>query len=355
MFTLIGFLIVLGVIVFVHEYGHYFAAISLGVKVEEFSIGFGKQIFGRKDSRGTWWRVRIFPLGGFVKMYGDKDAYSRADEDAIAVMSKQEREKSFACKSAISRAVIIAAGPIANYILAIIIFTGLYLSAGKIVKQPAFVGEVFKNSPAYNAGIEKGDEIIRAMSFEVQDFFQLRSIIASHTSESIEMDVRRGSKILHFSIKPEISEDGRMIIGVRPDESKIERSKLGLVASFGAACADVYNITFNMVEGVARMVTSVSGAKQVGGVIAIAKESGRAMQHGSVLLFIAFMSVNIGFMNLLPIPVLDGGRLVLIALERLCSKSSYKKLERWLYIAGVVMVIFLIVISTLNDIKGLFL
>lgn len=355
MFTIMGFLVVLGVIIFVHEFGHYFAAISLGVKVEEFSIGFGKQIFGRRDSKGTWWRVRCFPLGGFVKMYGDKNTYSENDQKAIAAMSEDQKRKSFACKGAFSRALIIVAGPLANYLLAILIFTLLYLTSGVIVKQPAFVGSVAVDSPAYNAGLKEGDEIIKVGDIDVQDFFELRSIIASHQSESLKIYVKRGKDIINFSVKPELSESGRIVIGIKPDENKMERLSLGIGSSIARACIDVYGMTYNMTSGIIRMITSRSGASEMGGVISIAKESGRAMQEGSILIFIAFMSVNIGFMNLLPIPVLDGGRIVLIALESVFGGSLYKKLEHGLYLLGLIFVIFLIVISTLNDIKGLFL
>lgn len=349
--SIAGFLIVISVIIFIHEFGHYYTARICGVKVLEFSFGFGRVLFARVDKLGTSWTIRAFPLGGFVKMYGDRNATSLPDQMVIDSMTEKQKKQAFATQSILKRAFIIAAGPIANFVLAVVIFSGLYFVFGQIEVRP-IVGQVLPSSPAYIAGINQGDLILKVGPSKIKDFHDLRSVFLSFPNKELDIEVQRKGEIVNLKITP-ILKNNRGFVGIAPDLNETRKINIGPIDSILLALSDTYVTTITILGSIGDMLFNQEDVDNIGGVISVAKESGNALSQGSLLFFIAFLSINIGLMNLLPVPILDGGHLLFLLYEGVMGKKITGKLELSAYFIGGVVIIFLIVISTLNDIKSL--
>lgn len=353
MLSIIGFIITISILVFVHELGHYLVARFFNVKVEEFSIGFGKELIGITDARGVRWKICLVPLGGYVKIYG----YDKTLMDK----TKEINEKvAFYTKSCLQRFLIVAAGPLINYLLAIIIFTGFHLYFGK-TEIPAVIDEVIAASPAEKVGLREGDKIIKVNNKSVKDFADVQKEILINGLYPSNLLIERKDEEFSVSIMPEElllpNEKTKKIlrIGIIAKNEFIH-TKLGILGSVLEATHATIDISALTLKAISQMIVGKRSLDDIGGPVAIAKESGKSIEQGieMYLLFIAMLSVNLGLLNLLPIPVLDGGHLVLITYEAMTGRLPSTKAKNILLQLGAVIIIFLIIISVSNDVKNLF-
>ena len=351
---IVPFLIVLTVLVFVHELGHYLVARRNGVRVDVFSIGFGPELFGWTDRAGTRWKVSAVPLGGYVKMFGDADAASSPDSGRVATMTDEERAVSFQHKRLGQRAAVVAAGPAANVLFAIVVLWGLFATVGHPF-PPAEVGEVVTGSPAAQAGFRPGDEIVAVDDEPVQRFAQLSMLVRQSEGEPLTVQVRRDGEPVALEVTPRhvetlTAEDGTEIplyqIGIAaPTES------YGVLESGVMAVTETGSLTWMTLSAVGEMIVGDRGTEELGGPIRIAEISGDKAEEGvqSLIWLIATLSTSIGLINLFPIPVLDGGHLMFYAVEALRGRPLG---ENWLQVGnaiGLALVLSLMVFATYND------
>jgi regulator of sigma E protease len=360
--TLAAFITLIGSLVVVHELGHYAVGRWFGVKAEKFSIGFGPQIWGRVDKRGTLWRVGLLPLGGFVQFAGDMNPASQADEN-WKLLPEHERNQTFQSKTLWQRALIVFAGPAVNFILAILIAMGFLLAFGKSVTPPV-VDVVQPNSAAAVAGLQTGDHILTLNDRRVETFGAMASEVIMIPGEKIVLEIERdGVLIVKEAIIAEAIEVdrfgneyriGRLGIGA----SKTEIREVGLLEAPWAAVVQTGNILRQQVIGLGQIISGRRPISELGGPLKIAKVSGEAMSLG-ILTFIslaALVSINLGFINLLPIPMLDGGHLLLYAIEAVRRRPASPKVQEWAFRAGFAMLAAFMIMVTFNDLAsfGLF-
>jgi regulator of sigma E protease len=360
--TLLAFLALIGSLVVVHELGHYAVGRWFGVKAEKFSIGFGPQIWGRVDKRGTLWRVGLLPLGGFVQFAGDMNPASQADEN-WKLLPEHERSQTFQSKTLWQRALIVFAGPAVNFILAILIAMGFLLAFGKSVTPPV-VDVVQPNSAAAVAGLQTGDRILTLNDRRVETFDAMASEVILIPGEKIVLEIERdGARMLKEARVAEAIEVdrfgneyriGRLGIGA----SKTEIREVGLLEAPWAAVVQTGNILRQQVIGLGQIISGRRPISELGGPLKIAKVSGEAMSLG-ILTFIslaALVSINLGFINLLPIPMLDGGHLLLYAIEAVRRRPATPKVQEWAFRAGFAMLAAFMIMVTFNDLAsfGLF-
>ena len=360
--TLLAFLVLIGSLVVVHELGHYAVGRWFGVKAEKFSIGFGPQIWGRVDKRGTLWRVGLLPLGGYVQFAGDMNPASQADEN-WKQLPEHERNQTFHSKTLWQRALIVFAGPAVNFILAILIAMGFLLAFGKSVTPPV-VDVVQPNSAAAVAGLQTGDRILTLNDRRVETFDAMASEVIMIPGEKIVLEIERdGARMLKEARVAEAIEVdrfgneyriGRLGIGA----SKIEVREVGLIEAPWAAVVQTGNILRQQVIGLGQIISGRRPISELGGPLKIAKVSGEAMSLG-ILTFIslaALVSINLGFINLLPIPMLDGGHLLLYAIEAVRRRPATPKVQEWAFRAGFAMLAAFMIMVTFNDLAsfGLF-
>ncbi|TAE81395.1 MAG: RIP metalloprotease RseP [Alphaproteobacteria bacterium] len=356
--TALSFFLIISVIVFIHEFGHYLAARLCGVKIEAFAIGFGKEILGWTDRTGTRWKICLAPLGGYVKMYGDSTEASTPDVDAMRTMTEEERRISFHHKALWQKAIIVSAGPIANFLLAISIFTFLIFSSGLDTTEP-LVGKVMEHSAAAEAGIREGDRIAAINDEEVNAFRDISMILATNLGVEVRVHIVREGQplILHVTPRITVEDDG---LG-----NKVERAMLGIsspkltaenVSLFGAINESVkrtYSMIVMSLEFLRQVVSGERSAEQLKGPIGIADMSGKvAKKDGmTILWFMALLSVNLGFMNILPIPPLDGGHLLFYTLEGLRGRPMAEQFQTWGYRIGFFLIMALMGFTLFNDMR----
>jgi len=352
--SIVPFLIVLGVLVFIHELGHYLAARWRGVHVEVFSIGFGRPIASWTDKRGTIWRLSWLPLGGYVKLHG----LERPEDVAPDVQASWISGSTFHGKSVLSRAIVIAAGPIANFLLAAVLFSALFATMGRPVAT-AELGEVVAGSVAARAGLLKGDVITAIDTVEINRFEQLRAAVAAHPGQPLQLRVSRGGTVLDLPVVPEpqLVEGNRIgLLGVRPGKQVFE--SVSLPTAIGAGVVQTWDFTVQTLDGIWSMITRKVGVDDLGGPVRIAQMSGQvaAMGFPSLVTFIAMLSVNLGLFNLFPIPVLDGGHLVFYAFEAILGRPLPPRAQEYGYRAGFMLLVGMFVFATWNDLGhiGLF-
>lgn len=356
MLTILGFVLAISIIVIIHELGHYFTARIFGVKVLEFSIGFGKELFSKIDKRGAKWKIAAIPLGGFVKMYGDADPASVNHIDVV------DKNLTFYAKPTYVRFLIIAAGPIANYLLAILIFGGFYFSYGKL-EIPAVVGEVIKDSPAMRAGVEADDKILAIDDQKIDDFYALQRKIIIHPDKPIKLLINRKGESKLLIVSPNIQVQGSKsdnrktktgFIGIKP-ATAIKFKEVGLIESIYLSIAEVSDISMLTLKIIGQIISNERSTSEIGGPLSIARESGYSLSLGiaNFIGFIAMLSINVGLMNLLPVPILDGGHLIFIIYEMIAKKPLPATVQKLLLNIGMMVLIFLIVFSVSNDIKSL--
>jgi regulator of sigma E protease len=359
-YYVILFLCVLTVLVYVHEWGHYWAARRNNVRVEVFSIGFGPEIYGWTDRAGTRWKISAVPLGGYVKMFGETE--SAADAERERTMAPAERAVSFNHKGVGQRAVIVAAGPLANFLFAIVVFAGLAAFVGMQVPL-AGVGHVMPGSAAEEAGLKVGDTVLAINGEEVQRFDDLRAIVARNPGARLQLKVRRDGRELTVQAVPrsrrELDESGKVVetglLGVRPDVNQVLYERQNPIKALWFGVERTFGMVGTIVAFLAEMFVDKTASEQLGGPLRIAQLSGEMAQGGIVnlLVFMAALSVNLGLINLLPVPMLDGGHLVFYGVEWARGRPLGPKVQEYSFRFGLVLVILLMGYATWNDLKQL--
>jgi regulator of sigma E protease len=362
---IIPFIVLLTVVVFIHEFGHYYFARLYGVGVTDFSIGFGKEIFGFNDKSGTRWKFCAIPLGGYVKFFGDRNVFSQAEqEELLKQYSKDDQNKLFVTKPVYQRSLVVVAGPMANFVLAILIFTFIYMFAGKDF-TPAQIQEVQKDSPAYVSGVKSGDVILSINNNKVNSILEVSNYINASTSDSIDLKVLRNSNEIIFPVTPKImkGEDSlgnkinKKIIGIKiaPLNDELNRERLGPAAALFYAVKETWFVTKASLDFVIAMFKGKGDTTQLGGPIKIAKITGQVAQHGLIafLSIMAYISISLGFINLFPIPMLDGGHLMFYAFEKILGRPLTQRTQEGFFRIGLFLLISLMFFTTFNDLKGL--
>ncbi len=359
------FMILIIVVVFVHEYGHYYFARRYGVGVTDFSIGFGKELFGWNDKSGTRWKICLIPLGGYVKFFGDRNVFSQSDRDEILKKYKEEdRKKLFTLKPLYQRSLIVFGGPLANFILAVIIFLMINMFAGKDF-TPAMVDEVKKDSPAYIAGLKKNDVILSIDNNDVKSILDVSKYITLSTAEFIDFEVSRYDQKILVKVKPDFvdSEDSlgnkvkkRMIgITLLPYNNNVNHKKLGPIKAMYYSLTEVYFVTTSTLKYLGTVITGKGDSSQLGGPIRIAKISGQVAEFGIIpfLSMMAYISISLGLINLFPIPLLDGGHLMFYGIEKILGRPLSEKTQEGFFRIGMFLLLSLMFFATYNDLKDL--
>ncbi|MGL4728676.1 MAG: RIP metalloprotease RseP [Bosea sp. (in: a-proteobacteria)] len=358
------FLVVLSVIVFVHEYGHFIVGRWCGVDVKTFSIGFGREIFGFTDKHGTRWRFAWIPLGGYVKFAGDADETSQPDFASTAGMSAEERARTFPAKPVWKRAAVVAAGPIANFIFAILVFAALLYVNGRPLLTPR-VEAVTPGGAAERAGVRPGDLVISVDNVEVRGFSDLQRIVSTRAGEQLKLVVERKNEIKEFELVPDLrvipSPLGQQRVGMigiqaasKPEDWR--KQEFGLFESIGAGAQETWFVVTRTGDYLGKLLSGRESTDQLSGPIRIAQASGYVASNSGLWGLInlaAILSVSIGLINLVPIPMLDGGHLLFYGIEALRGRPLSEKAQEMGFRIGLAFVLMLMVFVTWNDIAHL--
>ncbi len=409
--SIAAFLVLLTIIVFIHEYGHFAVARLVGVRVEVFSIGFGRPLARWRDRKGTEWRIAMIPLGGYVKFFGDMNAASQADptlleeagaaenephpattqfpkqSDAAALgrtMTPEEKKVCFHFKPVWARAAVVAAGPMANFVLAVAIFWVMFMALGSSVYEPV-IGRVLEGSAAAEAGFQEGDRIVAINSRPLDRFDDLSMMTSLSAGETMRFEVVRGGETLEIVATPRREEKtdafGNKInvglLGVSPDRNALRTVTYGPVGALREAVNELGRVLGGTLKFLGRLILGKEDTSQLGGPIKMAKYAGQAVTtpfdesryeggeepgflgklSGSLTFFFnlaAVISISIGFLNLLPVPVLDGGHLVYYAYEAAAGRPLGAKAQAVGFRVGMVLLASLMLFVTWNDINNLF-
>ena len=360
-YYVIPFIILLGVLVFVHEFGHYLVAKLCGVKVDEFSIGFGKKLFGWTDKSGTLWKVSAVPLGGYCKFLGDADASS--GESKTDDLTEEEKKYAFAFQNPFKKLAIVIGGPGFNYLFAVLVFTGIFWLLGSM-DFPPVIGGVIKGSAAEQAGILPQDKILSVDGHAVKTFQEFRQEIELNTSGAVALELMRGDKKINSTVtlkniplEVENNQDQKPMLGVSSvSTAEFTADNLSFGEAFIDACVKVGQMTTMTLRGVGQMITGKRGTEDLGGIVRIAEMSGDISKSNSwidFLIFMALLSVNLGLINLFPIPLLDGGHVVIYIIEILLRREINEQAKNYVFKAGFVLLIALMVFATYNDVVRL--
>ena len=352
----LSFVFIISIIVFVHEFGHFYIARLCKVKIETFSIGFGKEIFGYSDKKGTRWKFSLIPFGGYVKMHGDKNAASVADLSAIAKMSDEEKKQSFVCKNVYQKFMIVAAGPLANFILSIFLLTFLFKINGLNIALP-IIDEISANSAAYEANLKPQDKIIAINDKEIKNLTDLQKIIALNANNKLQITIERENKIFTTTITPKYQVNKNIfgeeiktgMIGI--SSSSILHQNLNFIEAAKNGAIETYSISKEILQSISELVIGKRSINELSGPIKIAKYSGKTTKMGAeiIIWFIAIISINLGVANLLPIPNLDGGHLFFYAIEIVLGKPIPQKIQLILFQIGGALLLSLMIFTIIND------
>ena len=358
-----AFLFVITVVVFFHELGHFLVGRYFGVKVDVFSVGFGREIWGFTDRHGTRWKLSWIPVGGYVKFAGDADAASTPDHEAVEGMSAEDRAGALPLKPLSQRAAVAAAGPVANFILAIVLLTGLLLYSGHTVISP-LIGQVGAGTPAAEAGLKSGDLVTSIDASKITDFQQLPEIISVSGGQTLIFGIRRDGHDMTLPVKPRLIKardvlgniSDQVMIGVGPNRNAtVTKEHFGLVGAFAAASRQTWEIVRTTFLGVAQIIGGHGSADQLRGPAGIAQMTGQVAAFGflALLNLVAVLSVSIGLANLFPIPLLDGGHLLYYACEAVLGRPLGARAQEVGFRLGLVLVLGLMLLSTWNDLARL--
>jgi regulator of sigma E protease len=357
--TVFAFLLVLGPLVVVHEFGHYLVGRLFGVKADAFSVGFGKELAGWTDRRGTRWKLSALPLGGYVQFHGDWGAVSAPDA-SLASMSDAERGQTFHAKPLWQRTLIVLAGPLTNLVFAVAIFAAFNLAYGKMAASTE-IAHFSPASAAQAAGLKVGDRIVAVDGHEVSDFTQIPQYVLPYPGKTVKITARRGDSLLqvpvHIRQAVETDEFGNKAkvgrIGVAAGKVEIER--VGPGEAVALAWNQSIDIMRMMATGLGQIVTGQRSVKELGGPIKIAQYSGEQFTLGwpEFVSFAALISINLAFINLLPIPALDGGHLAFYAAEAVRRKPLDVRSQEWAIRTGIAFVLALMLFVTINDLATL--
>ena len=358
---IVPFLFVLTIVVFFHELGHFLVARWCGVKVLTFSIGFGPELFGFNDRHGTRWKVSAIPLGGFVKFFGDDNAASVPDTEALANMTEAERKVSFVHQGVASRAAIVVAGPLANFLLAIVIFAGLFTIYGKQSTLPR-VDTIQADSAASTAGFEPGDLVLTIDGRAIESFADMQRIVSTSAGEVLTIAVERGGTQVTLKAMPTLKEVkdafGNVhrigVLGISrslaPDDMKFQ--PVNPLKAVELGISETWFVIDQTMTYIGRVVAGRQSADQLGGPIRIAQVSGQVASAGmSALMHLAaVLSVSIGLLNLFPVPLLDGGHLLFYAIEATRGRPLSERAQEMGFRIGLAIVVMLMIFATFNDI-----
>jgi regulator of sigma E protease len=357
----VPFLFVLTVVVFFHELGHFLVARACGVSVRVFSIGFGPELFGFNDRKGTRWRLSAIPLGGYVKFLGDENEASMADRAALDRMSEEERRTAFLGKGVAARAAIVAAGPLANFVLAIAIFTVVFTLYGREVMTPR-VDTVVAGSVAENAGFKPGDLVLSINGKPIETFNDLQRIVSISAAAPLEIVVQRGDRHVTLTAVPELEQmtdrfgnehrQGMLGIARNTTGDGIATQRYSLPQAAWVATQETWFVTTRTLSYLGAVVTGRESADQLGGPLRVAEVSGQVATLGFVALInlAAILSISIGLINLFPIPMLDGGHLLFFAVEAVRGKPLSERVQEIGFRIGFAAVVMLMIFATWNDI-----
>jgi regulator of sigma E protease len=361
--TLIPFLFVLAVVVFIHELGHFLVGRWCGVGVKAFSLGFGPEIIGFNDKSGTRWKLSAIPLGGYVKFAGDVNAASAPDQAGLAAMTAKERAESFHHQSVAKRAAIVAAGPIANFLLAIVIFGGsAYFNGQQILAPRAAV--VQPGGAAAKAGFQDGDLILTIDGRVIESFNDIQRAVSIRAGEELVIVVERAGREITLRPVPEMREFdtalGKQRVGLlglqaSRDPADLRKKEFGVVESVGVGMHETWFVVTRTMDYVTKLITGRESTDQLSGPIRIAQASGHVAEAGFVALLglTGLLSVSIGLLNLFPIPLLDGGHLMYYAVEAVRGRPLSERAQEMGFRIGLAFVIMLMVVATWNDVLHL--
>ncbi|MSO97815.1 MAG: RIP metalloprotease RseP [Rhodospirillaceae bacterium] len=366
--TTVSFLVTLSIVVFVHEFGHFIIARRNGVRCESFSIGFGPELFGFNDKHGTRWKFSAIPLGGYVKMFGEGETMlvveggGQVADAEPRELTAEEKAVSFKHKSLLQRAAIVFAGPAANFVFAILVFWVVFLLAGRPITEP-IIGQVVAGSAAEKAGFLPGDKILSVDGTTVERFEDIQRIVAMAHGAPMSFDVEREGAELSIEAQPRIIDDTdgfgnatkRALLGISASGEKRRIEQPGLVQALGWSIGQTYTVVDSTFVAIGQMINGQRGTEDLGGPIRIAKYSGQAARSGwgNFVIFMAILSVNLGLINLFPVPLLDGGHLLFYAIEAVCGRPLPERIQEWGLRIGLALVLLLMVFVTWNDIVQL--
>jgi regulator of sigma E protease len=346
---ILWFLVVITPIVFIHELGHYWIARRAGVVVDVFSIGFGPELYAWIDKHGTRWRIAALPLGGFVKMRGDENAAS------MTASSARQIKGSFAGAGVYRRMAIVIAGPAANFLLGIVLFAGVYMGVGKVYIAPV-IGEVIAGGAAEQYGLKEGDKVLAIDGTKINDFNGMRAIIFENPNREMQFEInRQGDEFsLPVTIGSTYSDEFGMehgMLGVMSSTGG-EIRKLGIAEALYAGTADTVGLCMSMLRGIGRLITGQAGGGEIGGPIRIAELSADAASQGiaAFVIFTALISINLGLINLFPVPALDGGHLVFFVIEAVIGRPLSDAVQNMLNRIGVSLLLTLMFVVISLDI-----
>ena len=357
---MVPFLVVLTVLVFVHELGHYLAAHSCRVRVDVFSVGFGREIVGWTDHLGTRWKLSLIPIGGYVKMFGEMQAPREGYENS-AKMTEAESAIAFNTKSLGQRAFIVFAGPLANFLFAVAILTGMFMTIGQ-PSTPADIGEVVPNSAAERAGLRAGDLIKAIEGKRIERFEEVVRTVRLYPGVPLNFTITRGNRTLILNAIPDvIDESGRFgaqrygRLGIKRTGADRQLIQHGFFSALWRGTLETYNLTGSIFSAIGQIINGTRDTKELGGPIRIAQMSGDVWKSGLVnlLMFATVLSINLGLINLFPVPMLDGGHLVFYGIEALRGRPLGEKAQEYAMRLGVAMVLALMVFATWNDLVQL--
>jgi regulator of sigma E protease len=347
-----SFIVVIGILIFFHELGHFLMARLFGVRVETFSLGFGPRLIG-KTLGGTEYRISAVPLGGYVKMAG---------EDLDAEIDPEDEPYSFAHQHVAKRMMIVAAGPLFNLLLALVLIVVVYWASGVYVLKPT-VGTVEAGTPAQRQGLKPGDEITAIDGAKVDSWNAMSQIIGRSEGRELTLSIRRGSKPMTIHVRAELTSTPnlfgqkvrRYLIGIGPSDDSSYHVSFGLVGALKEGAGKTYYIAKLIVLSIAKMIGGRISSHSLGGPILIAQMAGKQAKEGAAnfFFFIALMSVNLGIINLFPIPVLDGGHLLFFGIEAIMGRPVNMRVREISQQIGIVLLLFLIIYVFYNDINRL--
>jgi len=355
---LVAFLSVITVVVFVHELGHFLVARWVGVRIEVFSIGFGRELFGFYDRHGTRWKFCLLPLGGYVKMFGEADELLEVD-GTTRPLTHTERSQSFFHKSLARRSAVVIAGPVANYIFAIVVLAVMFMTYGQPFTAP-IIGEVNPESAAERAGLEVGDRIVSIDGQPMERFEDIAAIIQFGLGEPVDLVYERDGAQHTMEVQPDVVETddnfgnvtriGRL--GIKP-ASATEVRMHGPLQAVGAASVATIETSQRILAALWQMVEGTRSTEEIGGPLRIGKMAGDILKEGVVALigFAAWISVMLGLFNLFPIPMLDGGHLAFYAYEAVRGRPAHVRAQDWALKAGIVVLVGMAIFALHNDLK----